>query len=307
VVVSQVTAVIPCFNAADWLRQSIESTLAQSRPVAEVLVVDDCSTDGSAAIAAEYPVRLLRTPVNSGPSAARNLGIAFASHELIALLDADDYWDPCHCEVVVPMLASQASAALAFSGVRFGNAGNRPAWQMASDCPGPTSLLWKSLQRTVIPIMSVVARRQHCLDVGGFRENLRAAEDFDLWLRLALKYPFVWTRTVTATYRAHPKQLSRDTIGGIRAIWRSRLSVIRDLRETGEMRVAAEMLARSRIIWSKELAIAWHRGRFGQLQAMLDTPDSHELDTPLSDRLRRFFSRQNDSGVPADSSAPQIE
>ena len=86
-----VTFVIPVFQGERYLAEAIESALAQSRPPAEVIVVDDGSSDGSAAIAASFGDRviLLRQP-NRGTAAARNLGLASASQRFVSFLDADD-------------------------------------------------------------------------------------------------------------------------------------------------------------------------------------------------------------------------
>src|SRR5206468_8067951 len=84
-----VSVVIPAFNAADYIAAAIESALAQTYPAEEVIVVDDGSTDDTAAIAMRFshPVRVLQKP-NGGPASARNTGISAASGTWIALLDA---------------------------------------------------------------------------------------------------------------------------------------------------------------------------------------------------------------------------
>jgi glycosyltransferase involved in cell wall biosynthesis len=89
-----VSVVIPCYNGAKFLRETLDSVLAQTYPVLEVLVIDDGSTDDSAAIAESFgpPIRVIRQP-NQGESVARNRGIDEAKGEWIAFLDADDLWD----------------------------------------------------------------------------------------------------------------------------------------------------------------------------------------------------------------------
>ena len=91
----QISAVIPCSNAATFLRETIDSVLNQTHPALEVIVVDDGSTDDSAAIAQSYgpPVRLVRQQ-NLGQSAARNRGMDEAQGRWVGLLDADDRWLP---------------------------------------------------------------------------------------------------------------------------------------------------------------------------------------------------------------------
>ncbi|MFO0842697.1 MAG: glycosyltransferase family 2 protein [Gemmataceae bacterium] len=88
-----ISVVIPCYNGANYLREAIDSVLSQTRPVLEVIVVDDGSTDDSFAIAESYgaPVRVIRQP-NQGESVARNRGIDEAKGDWIAFLDADDLW-----------------------------------------------------------------------------------------------------------------------------------------------------------------------------------------------------------------------
>ena len=90
-----VSVVIPCYNGAAFLRQTLDSVLAQSRPPREVLVVDDGSTDDSAAIAASFgpPVRVI-SQENQGESVARNRGLDEAAGAWVAFLDADDLWEP---------------------------------------------------------------------------------------------------------------------------------------------------------------------------------------------------------------------
>ena len=90
-----VSVVIPCYNGAPFLRETIESALAQTSPPLEILVIDDGSTDESAAIAESFgpPVRVVRQH-NQGESVARNRGIDEARGEWVALLDADDKWEP---------------------------------------------------------------------------------------------------------------------------------------------------------------------------------------------------------------------
>jgi glycosyltransferase involved in cell wall biosynthesis len=94
------SVVIPCYNAAQFIAETLETALGQIYAPLEVLVVDDGSTDATLEIVASFAerdarVRLLRTPAPSGgPSVPRNIGIAAARGDYIALLDADDWWSP---------------------------------------------------------------------------------------------------------------------------------------------------------------------------------------------------------------------
>src|SRR4051812_13046945 len=90
-----ISVVIPCYNGALYLRETLESALAQNYAPLEILVVDDGSEDDSAAIAESCgaPVRVIRQP-NQGESVARNRGIDEARGDWVAFLDADDLWEP---------------------------------------------------------------------------------------------------------------------------------------------------------------------------------------------------------------------
>ncbi|WP_166832036.1 glycosyltransferase family 2 protein [Thalassoroseus pseudoceratinae] len=101
-----VSVVIPCYNAAPFLRETLDSALNQTHPPLEILVIDDGSTDDSAAIAESYggPVRVLRQP-NQGESVARNWGIEEAKGDWIAFLDADDIWRSIKLQAQISLTA----------------------------------------------------------------------------------------------------------------------------------------------------------------------------------------------------------
>lgn len=286
-----VSAIVPCFNAAPWLRQCLDSVFGQSHPPAEVIVVDDGSTDDSAALAAAYPVRLLRLEANRGSAAARNAGIRAAAHDLIAWLDADDFWDTDHLATVTPLIERCSDAAVAFGRVRFVDRSNRIPWGLAAPCPGPVDLLSESARRCVVPIMAAVTRRTACLDVGGFRESLRAAVDFDLWLRLAVRWPFVWTPQVTANYRWRlaPSQVSADVARQHRSIWQSRMLVRAELQASPASPRASAMDAPMREQWRTELAGAWQQRDLATVRLLLGLPGVPGEEGPFAARLQRFL------------------
>lgn len=116
-----VTTVIPCFNGAPFIRRAIDSALAQSGAEVDVIVVDDASTDESAAIVrgmaqVEPRLRLVCLARNQGPAGARNAGIARAQGRYLAFLDADDYWLPAKLERQLAFM-HDTDAALVYTGV----------------------------------------------------------------------------------------------------------------------------------------------------------------------------------------------
>jgi glycosyltransferase involved in cell wall biosynthesis len=108
---SDISVIIPVYNGATYLGEAIESVLAQTLAPAEIIVVDDGSTDGSAAVADRYApsVRVIRQP-NAGCGAARNTGVRHARGAYLAFLDADDLWTP-------DKLQQQAAARVADPGL----------------------------------------------------------------------------------------------------------------------------------------------------------------------------------------------
>jgi glycosyltransferase involved in cell wall biosynthesis len=107
-----ISVVIPCYNGAKYLRETLASVLAQTHPILEVIVVDDGSTDDSAAIAESVgpPVRVIRQP-NQGESVARNRGIDEARGDWVAFLDADDLWKPEKIAKQVAALTPEVGAS----------------------------------------------------------------------------------------------------------------------------------------------------------------------------------------------------
>ncbi|HYC00512.1 MAG TPA: glycosyltransferase family A protein [Candidatus Limnocylindrales bacterium] len=104
-VVFHVSCIIPAFNAERYLAAALDSALAQTRPPDQIVVVDDGSTDATAAVAAGYGARVvLLRQANAGPAAARNRGIAASAGDVLAFLDADDTWEPRKLELQLERL-----------------------------------------------------------------------------------------------------------------------------------------------------------------------------------------------------------
>ena len=181
-----ISVVIPVHNQAKTLARALKSVLEQCVDDLEIIVVDDGSTDEIAAVMAEFEnprVAYLRQQ-NHGPAAARNAGIRASHGELIAFLDADDFWLPGKLKAQL--------AAMKTTGRRFSFCGShvvdehekvtasRPA---NADDGSFFKLIWGNALAT--PTM--VIKRELLDECGVFDESLRSGEDWDLWLRLSLK------------------------------------------------------------------------------------------------------------------------
>jgi succinoglycan biosynthesis protein ExoO len=113
-----VSVIIPAYNASGFIRRAIDSVLDQSVPAHEIIVIDDASTDDTRAVVASFaethpPIRLITLPANGGPSVARNAGMAAASGEWIAILDADDTWKPRRLERLLEVATDRACDLIA--------------------------------------------------------------------------------------------------------------------------------------------------------------------------------------------------
>jgi len=112
------SVIVPVFNGERFLAEALQSVLAQTLPPDEIIVVDDGSTDGSAALAAQFPRVLVLQQPNRGAGAALNLGIRHARGDLLAFLDADDRWLPGKLAAQSAILAADATVDMVFGHVR---------------------------------------------------------------------------------------------------------------------------------------------------------------------------------------------
>jgi glycosyltransferase involved in cell wall biosynthesis len=202
--------IIPCFNQAHYLGEAIESVLSQTLPPAEVVVVDDGSEDNSYEVAGRYEgVRRIRRQ-NMGVAAARNIGWGQTSAEYLVFLDADDRLLPDALETGASALGRRPNVAFV-SGVSrdIGDDGRVIAAlrqplvsqdhyrRLLEDC-----FIWSG--------SSIVYRRSSLEAVGGFDESLRAADDYELYLRLARRFPVFCHEGVVTEYRRHGTNTTRN-------------------------------------------------------------------------------------------------
>jgi glycosyltransferase involved in cell wall biosynthesis len=166
-----VAAVLPLFNGRRFIREAIDSILAQELRPGEIIVVDDGSSDGGGEVVAGYPeVRLIRQP-NGGEAAARNRGIRESSEPLIAFLDQDDLWQPRKLAVQVPALAADPSIDMVFGQHRL-IVEDDTRW-FRQDALG------KSLTAELPG--SLLVRRSAFDRLGLFREDMKRGSDVD-WI-----------------------------------------------------------------------------------------------------------------------------
>ncbi|MDG2528027.1 glycosyltransferase [Caulobacter endophyticus] len=224
---SELTFVIPAFNAAATLGATLDSLMAQTRGDWRAIVIDDGSTDGTAKLADDYARRdhriIRRSTINQGVCRARNLGLSLAQTPWVAFLDADDVvsaayvahmlapsqdprgWEAIYCGY--RRVTTNGSIAAESLDLRLAADGFK---LLAKECP--------------IALHCVITRRERLMAVGGFDPDLPTCEDWDLWQRLArqgLKLRAV--PLVLADYRLSARSLSSD----FDAMCRDGLTVLR--------------------------------------------------------------------------------
>ena len=185
----RVSILTPAYNAADFLAATINSVLRQTEPDFELLVVDDGSTDATAAIAESFAARDPRVRVirqnNAGTAAARNTAIAHASGEVFALLDSDDLWLPDFLATHLAILAEEPGLDLVSSNaINLGGAADGRPLKPVVGTRKAVTLLDLIRNEDSLCIMSVFRRRVVEI-AGGFDPESRTNEDYDLWLRAA--------------------------------------------------------------------------------------------------------------------------
>jgi glycosyltransferase involved in cell wall biosynthesis len=208
-----VSVIIPCYNGAKFLGACLDTVRGQGyHGPLEVIVGDDGSTDGSAAIAASYgqPVKVLGHPGgdNRGVSATRNLCLRTACHPLIAFLDADDLWLPGHLTALTAALEADPAAGMAYDNGYYMTADGQTSGQRLAPshrAPDAATLL---LDCCLLP-SGVVVRRQVIERVGPFDEALHYGEDHDLWLRIVEQFSAVYVPVYGFVYRQHAEQSTK--------------------------------------------------------------------------------------------------
>lgn len=220
-----VSVVIPAYNCALYLRETLESMLAQEGvPDMEVIVVNDGSTDCTPDIARRMGgvVRVI-DQANAGVSSARNCGLRAARGDFIALVDHDDYWFPRKLAGQLEAFAAHPDVDVVFSDFRrwHANASNgtflAPAAFAQAALPQGTDprysgwIYHQLLLDSWVLTSTALARAKVFRTTGGFDEALPFSEDWDFWLRVSRAHRFLKLREVTTLYRQHATQGSRLT------------------------------------------------------------------------------------------------
>jgi glycosyltransferase involved in cell wall biosynthesis len=213
-----VSVIIPAFRAAHTVNRAVDSLFAQTRVPDEILVVDDGSPDDLAGALSRYAARvtLIRKP-NGGAASARNLGMERSRGELVAFLDADDYWEPMKLQNQLEILRAHPQVVLVAS--RFyaqppGGDRTGPHPELDGRHVGQVLVLGgpEAFELATKVWTTTVLVRRSCLGGHRFVSGLEPAEDRDLWVRLIVSGPVYFDPEPLATWVLEPNSLSRSSI-----------------------------------------------------------------------------------------------
>lgn len=201
--------IIPLYNKAPYIEKAIESVLSQTFQEFELIVIDDGSTDNSLEVLKKCDLSKIDCKIisqtNSGVSTARNNGVKLAKHDYIAFLDADDWWDAQYLHEMKVLIEEFPEAAMfGCSYYKVKNGRNNLAEikfdkkterGLINYCQLYAKSLWMPLWTG-----SVIIRKNVFIVENGFNPKLKLGEDFDLWIRIAMKYPIAFMKKSLAYY-----------------------------------------------------------------------------------------------------------
>lgn len=207
-----VSVIIPVYNQEEYVEEAINSVLGQTLGDQEAIVVNDGSTDGTAARLARFGNRIrLVTKLNGGTASALNLGIEHAWSKYIAWLSADDVFLPNKLQMQVSTMQRHPSAALCYTDWYVINKQGQVTAQLGSPTFANREAAFGGLlQGCCINGSTVMMLRTALSRVGLFNEAYRQAHDYDMWLRFAHRFDMVHVPVPLIRYRWHDRNLSQQ-------------------------------------------------------------------------------------------------
>lgn len=215
----QVSVIMPCFNHARFVAESVSCIMRQTHEDLELIITDDCSSDNSweiirALAGSDRRIKPLRHEHNQGASKSRNDGLRAATGRLIGFCDADDLWEPDKLEFQLKQLEQNPDRDIAYCDSLIIDEQGLPTGQRFSDLYPPARgfegrLFPELLVRNFINMQSVLMRKKCVERAGGFDEGIKWVEDWWYWVRLSRDHRFAYSERPLARYRVHSGNSNR--------------------------------------------------------------------------------------------------
>lgn len=223
-----ISIIIPTYNRRYLLKIVLDSIYAQSEKDYEVIIVDDGSNDGTDEFIRVYPDVKYTKVLNGGVSKARNTGLRMAKGKFVAFFDSDDYWDPDKLELQLEEFKKNPDLVMVYTNFRNIDDQNKvirdPVINIPTNIVSIDSSLKEIIEGTLACFTSTVMIRRSIFDkIGYFDEHYSIAEDFDLWIRVALIGRVCFIVRPTISLRLHQNHLSRSLRS---EVWKPFISVI---------------------------------------------------------------------------------
>ena len=207
----KLSIVIPCFNQARFIGEAAKSACRQTWPSIDVIVVDDGSTDGSGAIAAEHPGVRVLWQANRGLAAARNAGLAAATGDIVIFLDADDRLLPDAARHAVDAFTAHPTAGMVFGRCRLIDEEGRVLPVIPPEVH--RDFYAELLRRNFIWTPGMAAFRRSTLQViGPFDSAVNPSADYDMYLRIARRFPIAAHGEFVMEYRRHGNGMTANPL-----------------------------------------------------------------------------------------------
>ncbi|MBL8860013.1 MAG: glycosyltransferase [Planctomycetes bacterium] len=258
-----VSVIVPTFDGEQFVRETLESVLAQDYSPIEVIVCDDGSRDGTLGILESYGSRLsVVRQKNQGVAAARNRAAQDARGEFIAFLDHDDVWEPNMLTTLVPLLAARPEVGLVYADAWIIDAQSERRGRRGTFLKYAEGDIFEPLLHgNFVPVETTLMRTALFRDLGGCDPSLRYLEDFELCLRIARHTTVGFCAEPLARYRIHERNLSHE-LEPMLVEW---LRVL----DTLEERVGALAPAHKRVVQGERdrlcADLAWRAARRGNV------------------------------------------
>jgi glycosyltransferase involved in cell wall biosynthesis len=208
-----ISVLLPAYNAESTIAEAISSVLAQTFSQFEVLIVDDGSTDKTSQVIGQFSdprIRVIRQETNQGLVATLNRGLHECKYDWIARLDSDDRMVSTRLAEQWNWVSAHPKVAILGSSMLMIDERGQPLGMREAQC-GSQVLEWKLLFENPLFHPTVLMNRKFVQEVGGYREEAKHAEDYDLWVRIVhAGYKLENLPAALTEYRIHPDQISQS-------------------------------------------------------------------------------------------------